>query len=330
MFQESGFKNGMEDHSMASDAKTPAGESGLETRIRAALPHMSRSLAKIGNHLLENPQFPVTHSIYELAEAVGTSAPTVTRFCQMVGYDGYQALRISAAASAGRSEAEAVWAVELGHEISPDASPEEVIRSVLGTNTAVLQAVAELLDPALMKRVATEMGKARRVDLYGIGRSGISANDLAAKLFRIGFNATYWTEVELGLASGSLLDNQCVALGISSSGYSMDTVDMLSHARSRGVFAVAVTGDRHSPLARVADAVIQTCPSGDALSSGVLAAEFSQTLTLDVLYLLAAQRDYDRAWQALDVTAAAVAKRRGRRRTKPRINNGGNGKTDGA
>ena len=60
-------------------------------------------MARVADFLLRDPRAPLTLSIGELAERAGTSAATVTRFCRMIGYSGYVALRVGIATDVGRS-----------------------------------------------------------------------------------------------------------------------------------------------------------------------------------------------------------------------------------
>ena len=92
---------------------------GASSRIRAALPQMPGAMAKIGTLLLEDPSLPLRLSITELAERAGTSPATVTRFCRAIGYAGYLALRVGAAAEQGRSSAHETWDSDIGRAFHP-------------------------------------------------------------------------------------------------------------------------------------------------------------------------------------------------------------------
>src|SRR3954462_15721461 len=82
---------------------------GVSSRIRAGLPQMPVAMAKIGTLLLEDPSLPLRLSITDLAARAGTSPPPVTRFCRAIGYAGYPALRVGAAAEQGRSSPHETW-----------------------------------------------------------------------------------------------------------------------------------------------------------------------------------------------------------------------------
>lgn len=283
---------------------------GVSARIRAATPHLSHSMTRIARFLVEQPEAVLTLSISELAGQVGTSAATVTRFCQLLGYSGYPALRMSAAADAGRSSATESWLREAGHTFDPDHTAGQIVRDLLAAQLAVLQTAVDLLDVAAVERVANRISASRHVDVYGMGGSGVMAVGLQQRLYRIGVNAHVWVEAHLGLASAALLGEGSVAIALSNSGQTSETLELISLARQCGAFTVALTSDPRSPIARAAEVQIQTCPSGHYLNPGELAAQSAQQFVINLLYLLVARVDHDRAMRALDLTSAAVVSHR--------------------
>ena len=92
---------------------------GASSRIRGALTQMPEGMAKVGTLLLEDPSLPLRLSITELAKRAGTSPATVTRFCRAIGYTGYLALRVGAAAEQGRSSAHETWDVRHRTRLPP-------------------------------------------------------------------------------------------------------------------------------------------------------------------------------------------------------------------
>lgn len=267
-------------------------------------------MTKVAHLLLERPEVVFELSINELAVEAQTSAATVTRLCQVLGYSGYPALRMSAAADVGRSNTVDTWVRDAGRVFNPSDTPRDIARDLLAAQLSVLQTAVDLLDIDTLDRVAVAIAGSRHVDLFGVGGSGMTALSLQRRLYRIAVNAHVWTEAHLGLASAALLDRDCMAIALSNSGQTQDTLDMISLARSRGAFTVAMTSDPLSPVAEAAEVHIQTCPSGDVLNPGELAAQPTQLFVVNLLYLLVARCDHDRAAEAISLTAAAVSGRR--------------------
>src|SRR3954469_18934515 len=293
---------------------------GASSRIRAALPQMPVAMAKIGTLLLEDPSLPLRLSITELAERAGTSPATVTRFCRAIDYTGYPGLRVGAAAEQGRSSADETWDSDIGRAFHPDDTATEVMRTLVNAHTVALTSTSERLDPVLVGRVADAVAESTHVDIYGIGGSAGMAVELQARLYRIGINAHAWSEVHVGLTSAALLRGSSVAIAFSNTGRTEETIEMLALAKSSGAYAVAVTGDPASPLAQVADAHLTSHAPGEYLQPDDLSAKHAQLLVIDLLYLVAAQRDFSRTTSLLAASAAAVAphRRAFRSATRPR------------
>lgn len=125
-------------------------------------------------------------------------------------------------------------------------------------------------------------------------------------LHRIGVAAWAWSDVHEGLASAALLRVGDVALGVSHSGQTRETIEMLAEAGSRGATTVAVTGFPRSPLAELADIALLTASRATTFRPDALSARHPQLVVLDLLYIAVAQRTHDRAHAALRRTAQAV------------------------
>src|SRR3954454_16010796 len=144
---------------------------GSSSRIRFALPQLPGGMAKVGTLLLEDPALPLQLSITELAERAGTSPATVTRFCRAIGYTGYLALRVGAAAEQGRSSAHETWESDIGRAFHPGDTATEMMRTRVNPHTVALPPPSERPDPPLVARVADAIAQSTHVDIYGIGGS---------------------------------------------------------------------------------------------------------------------------------------------------------------
>ena len=277
---------------------------------------MPAALARVADYLLVQPQAPLTLSIGELAEQAGTSAASVTRFCRMIGYAGYVELRVGIATDVGRSTARESWANEIGREVSPDDTPELLLARLIGSHTKSLREATSAIDLAVMSEVSQRIGRSRLVDIYGVGGSAMLGQELQGRLYRIGVPAFTWSDVHLGLVSAAIQGPDTVAIGISTTGRTEETIEMLAEADRAGAFTVAITNNPGSPLDELAQASIVTSVYEQALQPDDLSAKHGQLLVLDLLYLLVAQEDFDRSSDKLAASALAVASHRRPRRTR--------------
>jgi DNA-binding MurR/RpiR family transcriptional regulator len=279
-------------------------------RIRTRQPQMPATISKVAAVLIDNPRAPLELSITELAERAGTSAASVTRFCRMIGYGGYSPLRMGIAEELGRGDAKATWLADIGRPLGPDDPPEEIRRTLLNSQVRSLQTTAGLLDMATAGRAAQAITKSRHLDVYGVGGSALTALEIRARLYRIGINVHCWAEVHDGLTSAAILSKDCVAIGISNTGRTAETIEMLALAKASGAYTVAMTGNPDSPLAKLADDVLIAASPDGYLQPADLTARHCQLFVVDLLYLLVAQSNFERTTRLLAASGAAVASRR--------------------
>ncbi len=282
----------------------------VSNRIQANLPQMSSVMVKIAEVLLENPTAPLELSITELAERAGTSAATVTRFCRLIGYSGYVQFRVGVASDVGRGDALQSWQEDIGRGFGPDDSPRGVLSTLLNSHVHSLQSTAELIDLELLSGIAKAISTCKHLDIYGIGGSAGMAAEMQSRLYRIGINAHSWGEVHGGLTSAAILSKGAVAIGISNTGRTEETIQMLSQAKSSGAFTIALTNSPESPLAGIAHVTVITAAPELYLQPDDLSAKHSQLFVLDLLYLFVAQLNFTEIATKLAASAMAVSEHR--------------------
>ncbi|QOR71215.1 MurR/RpiR family transcriptional regulator [Ruania alkalisoli] len=268
---------------------------GLRARLQAAQPRLTRGMASLAALLLENPELPINLSSSGLAARAGVSPPTLSRFCKVLGYGGYLQLRVGAAADVGRSVAQDGLAGEPGAMVHPEMDDQELLKTFLSTHVQALQASADLTDLRQVREAAQLIAESSRVDVYGVGGSGSVASGLVERLFQVGINARSWSDLHMGAMSAACLSSSSVAVGVSNSGVTTETITMLTVARDAGAATIAITSDDRSPLADLADLLIRTAPPDDYRDLGQLTASHTQVFAADLLYLLVSWHDQERS-----------------------------------
>lgn len=290
--------------SVAPPSTAPATGS-VRARIRMLAPQLTGALRRVADEALGDTAGVARSTILELAERSETSPATVTRFCRALGFRGYADLRLDIAAETGRPPPGG-WEADIGREIARDDPLDGVLRTIVAADVHAIQDTASQLDLAVADRVAAAIAGARRVDSYGVGGSATVAAEAQARLYRIGVPCWVWSEVHGGLTSAALLQPGDVALGISHSGRTRETVEMLAEAGGSGATTVALTSFPRSPITEVADLVLTTAFHGTRLQPDAIAVRHSQLTVLDLVYVAVAQRTYDRATRAFTLGARAV------------------------
>ncbi|GHB74586.1 transcriptional regulator [Streptomyces umbrinus] len=270
--------------------------------IRTELPRLAGSLRKVGELILADPAAVTHSSAAELGRRTGTSQATVTRFCRAIGLDSYQHLLIELAQERGRGEVSDWGSAEIGPEISPDDGLERVVAVVGSADLRAVQQTIDRMDLDALERAAQAVARARRIDVYGVGGSGAVAQETETRLFRIGCSVRGWNEVHGAATSAALLTPADVAIGISHSGATRETIEPFELAKERGATTVALTSDPRSPLARAADIRLISATSETSFRTGSIGGRHSVLVLIDCLYVRVAQLSYQRASASLALT----------------------------
>jgi DNA-binding MurR/RpiR family transcriptional regulator len=272
------------------------------------LPGLAKAEQRVAHVVLEDPGGVARRSITEVADAAGTSETTVTRFCKAVGVSGYPELRIALAADTARAAARTDR--DMGGDIDPSDDLAQVVGKVAFADARAVEETAEQLDIAALRPVVEAIASAGRVDVYGVGASAFVALDLQQKLHRIGRMIYAWTDPHSAITSAALLERGDVAIGISHTGATVDTIESLGEARSQLATTVAITNFPGSPIARVADHVLTTAARETTFRSGAMSSRIAALTVVDCLFVAVAQRNYKQTLRALERTYAAVRARR--------------------
>ncbi|WP_265522354.1 MurR/RpiR family transcriptional regulator [Oerskovia flava] len=275
-------------------------------RIRQALPTLRPAEARVAQAVLDDPVVVVGRTITELAAQVGTSQATVVRFCRAVGYAGYPEFRIDLAQATSRRAVEEERANVAHGEIDPDDTVQDVVSKIAYHEARTIEETARMLDLDALEAVAEAVAGASRVDVFGVGSSGLTAQDLAQKLQRIGLVCFASPDPHVQMQSASLLGPDAVAVGVSHSGLTIETNHALAIAHRAGARTVAVTNFPESPLVEHADLVLTTTARETQFRSGALSSRIAQLALVDFLFVRVAQRRYERTSETLRATYEAV------------------------
>jgi DNA-binding MurR/RpiR family transcriptional regulator len=291
--------------------------------VRAARTGLTGSLRQIADFVLSEPAVAARLTITELAERTGTSQGTVTRFCRACGLKGFAELRVAMAEEVGRAGAQR-WSDDIGREIGPEDSTEQVLKVLVATNAQALSRTADQLDMSAVDDVVAKLVAARQCHFFGVGTSSVSADELRRRLQRIAIPCWSSGDVHTGIVAATLATPDDVFVGISASGRVVETIEVLRTAHTHGATTVAITGGSDSPLTETADYVLTTATQSPTEPAGALADRHAQFLILDILYTRIAQVTHPRTLPHLVSTAEALDPHRTsasppttRRRRKP-------------
>ncbi|VVD75423.1 HTH-type transcriptional regulator HexR [Pandoraea terrigena] len=218
-------------------------------RIEATLTQLRPSERKLAAYVLDAPREVVDLSMNELAERANVSQPTIARFCQAVGCSGYREFKIRLAQGIAQG-------VPFVHrDVRPDEPVPGIASKVLDRTIGSLMQVRNNLSPDSIGQAIELLAGARRIEFYGAGASGIAAQDMQHKFFRLGVPTVAYNDPHVYGMSAALLQQGDVVVAISNTGRTQDLLEAVQLARNAGASVIAITHS-NSPLARQASVAL--------------------------------------------------------------------------
>lgn len=291
-------------------ARDDAGGHPVLVRMRGIRPELRPSEQRIADLFLANPAEAAGLSIAELAQRCDTSTTSVVRFCKRLGYDHVRELRNHVLRDVERETFDTASLPPVSGDIDRNDTLADIVAKVSLAETLSLADTAKVLDTTALGAAVDAVNAATRVDIFGVGASSIAGLDLQRKLTRIGRTALEWSDPHAAWTSAATLGPGNVAIAVSHSGATTDTIDFLLLARHAGATTIAITNHSGAPLAGQADIVLTTAARETGFRSGALGSRIAQLMVVDCLFIGVAQSNYDRSMEAIRDTYAAVHRAR--------------------
>ena len=215
-------------------------------RIKACLPSLAPAEQRVGKLCLADPRAFAKLPVSELADRSHVSKPTVVRFCRSVGYDGLSDFKLKLAGNVNEGVPFIHRSVDADDKIG-----DVMVKVIDNTVAAFLKYRNDASTMAIEKAVvalvqAYQAG--RQIQFFGVGNSGIVAQDAQHKFFRLGVNTTAYSDGHMQVMSASVLKaGDCVVV-VSNSGRTRDLMDACDIARKNGAITIVITASG-SPLA---------------------------------------------------------------------------------
>ncbi|MCF6411093.1 MurR/RpiR family transcriptional regulator [Pseudalkalibacillus salsuginis] len=273
-------------------------------RIRSFYNRFSEKEKMIADHILNNPEHIIHSTISQVADDLQVAEATVFRFCKRLGFKGYQAMKIALAS-------EIVNPVKDIHEtINETDNEKEVAQKVFRSNIRTLEETTHILEQEPYQRAVELIIRARKVEFYGNGGSGIVAEDAHHKFLRSGIQSAAYSDSHFQLMAASQLTEQDVIVFISHSGTNKDSLDVLDVAKQNKVKTIGITTLAKSPLGQKVDVPLFTTSEETDYRSEALASRIAQLSIIDALYVNVMMKTKDKSQESLNKMRKAISVKR--------------------
>jgi RpiR family transcriptional regulator, carbohydrate utilization regulator len=215
-------------------------------RIKASLPSLAPAEQRVGKLCLADPRAFAKLPVSELADRAHVSKPTVVRFCRSVGYDGLSDFKLKLAGTVNEGVPFIHRSVD-----TDDKTGDVMVKVIDNTVAAFLKYRNDASTMAIEKAVIALVqaySDGKQIQFFGVGNSGIVAQDAQHKFFRLGINTTAYSDGHMQVMSASILGQGDCVVVISNSGRTRDLMDACDIARKNGATTIVITASG-SPLA---------------------------------------------------------------------------------
>lgn len=275
----------------------------LFINVQAKYDEMGPSERRIADLLIADPGSILPLSITEFAKKARCGNATLVRFSKRLGLDGYKELKLAVAQ-------EMATLSNPKEEIVSEDTCYSMYTKRLYYIMDTLQKTRFSLKPESINRAAEKIMNARQIVIFGLGNSAAIAHDAQHKFLRVGLNASAYSDNHMQTIVASHLTSDCVAIGISHSGQSVDVVEALKLARISGAATICVTNSGFSPITEVSDICLFTQSEETQHSILALSSRIAQLTIFDAIYTYIVANSDTKATTAIRRTESALKEKK--------------------
>ncbi len=260
-------------------------------KIKITYGKFTKAEKKVADYIIENPNKVIFMSITELATACEVGDTSVFRFCKTMNLQGYQEFRMKLSLSMGnKTEIENPMGIE---PINLKDTFEDMSHKVLRNNVNAIQEAYSMLKAEEIARAMYYFDSAERIYFFGVGTSVVSALAATNKFLKVTSKVNCFMDSHMQAMVASMMTNKDLAVVISYSGSSKDSIQSAKLAKDNGAKVICITRYEKSPLTTYADVTILCGAHEGPLESGSTSAQISILFLIDLLYMEFYKKQYE-------------------------------------
>ena len=243
----------------------------------------------IAQYFLEPIPEGVSLSAQEVSNRLFVSIPSLTRFAQKCGYNGYR---------------------QFIYDYEKRSKEESTLH--INSTKIVLEDYAELLsksfslvNEAQLIRVCELLSSAKRVYIYGQGSSGLAALEMKFRFMRLGMICEAITDLHTMLMNRVLVDEDCLVIGITVSA-NESVVKAVNIAKNQGAKTVLITSKKSEELSHECDELVLIAMKNALEQGTTISPQFPVLVVVDILYSYYKEIDKERKHSIFSNTLPAI------------------------
>lgn len=278
----------------------------MSYQIRRCYASLRKSEQKVADYVLSHEVICRKISLEALAEQSGVSQPTVVRFVKALGFCGFKEFRYKLMENALADMQAGDQQTMYGYHLKQDEQLKLIPAKVVNTSVRTLEDMLKSISGEQFEETIEILSGARRILLCGVENSAAVAKDLMTKLLYLGCDCRYEEDYYIQKIAAAALTQDDVVIGISYSGQSKDTVDVMKTAKKSGARTIAITNFRETRISRWSDLVL-CCSQEQWLYGDCIFSRTTQIVLNDMIYMGMITHDYLACTEQLDKNSRIIS-----------------------
>ena len=273
----------------------------VRLKIKSLYNGLSTKEQRIADYILENPNFVAHNSISDLSSELNIASSTLFQFAKKLGYSGFKELKMAILIHENTFSNASI------HEnIEADDNELTIAQKVFDSNIKTLTNTKKILQLEDLKKATEIIFNSNLLYFFGVGGSGILAEDAYHKFLRSPIPVRHSTDYHMQLMEASLLNPNDCAICISHTGKSKETIKIAQIVKKVGAKVIVITSDASSPLAKIGDIVFVSVSEEIEFHSEALSSRISQLSILDSLFVILMFMNKEKAKEVLSKVRSSI------------------------
>lgn len=204
-----------------------------------------------------------------VANKLFISEAALTRFAKKLGFSGYREFSYQFKESKEKNF----------------NKPGELQVPVLDTYQEILSKSYYLFDDRKFNKVVKKILQRRRIFIYGLGSSGLLAEEFAQRIQRIGIDAEAIRDSHQLLLNHARVNEDSLAIGITYSGKTKEVINALKYAKDKGAYTILLSSLDTEEFNQNFDQVLPMALKKNLELSNIISPQFPGMILLDILYM---------------------------------------------
>ncbi|MBA9028107.1 MurR/RpiR family transcriptional regulator [Peribacillus huizhouensis] len=238
---------------------------------------------ELARYIIEHPDEISQITSSQIAKRLHISPATITRFCQKMLFSGFNEFK---------HELKRYVDLRDKPNLTADIKQMDYFAQLYQNHLDIIENTFRKVSYLDIQQAVSFLTQADKIHVYGIGNSGITAQEFKSKFFRIGLNVETITDPHQAVMDAALSTEKSVVIGISVSGQTKEVIRAVNIAKRQGAAILVFTGEKESELSHLADLTILSMNKRNMYMGQNISPSLPFFLLFDLIYTELIAKDY--------------------------------------